>query len=422
MKVCFETFGCRLNRAEALQEEAEYLARGWEPTDSHADAQLIVVRGCSVTARAQRDCERLVEHIRRKYPFKRVIETGCLPSAKKDYFLKKPGSSRIGPGSNRVGLGSARVNVDPSPTPSAPNSPLNAPIPTLDDPIPTRTARAYLKIQDGCSGHCTFCIVPKFRGPSVSIPFDDVLARARAFIDAGYREIVMTGCSMTQYLSDGKRLPELVSAIAELDGPHRVRLGSIEPGSIALETVSAMASHTNVCRNLHITVQSGSTRILSAMRRPYGAREIEELVSAASKAMPRLGLGCDLMTGFPDEQFNDHIATLGLLKRLPFTKAHVFPYSERPGTVAAALPNSVPENVRVSRARELAQMADAKRTDFAKRFRGKDVEIVVEDEKHCAGWTSEYLWCRCDGVGARKSLKKIRVVESEEHQLRGKPV
>ena len=399
MKVCFETFGCRLNRAEALQEEAEYLARGWEPTDSHADAQLIVVRGCSVTARAQRDCERLVEHIRRKYPFKRVIETGCLPSAKKDYFLKKPGSSRIGPGSNRV---------DPSPT--------------LNDPIPTRTARAYLKIQDGCSGHCTFCIVPKFRGPSVSIPFDDVLARARAFIDAGYREIVMTGCSMTQYLSDGKRLPELVSAIAELDGPHRVRLGSIEPGSIALETVSAMASHTNVCRNLHITVQSGSTRILSAMRRPYGAREIDELVSAASKAMPRLGLGCDLMTGFPDEQFNDHIATLGLLKRLPFTKAHVFPYSERPGTVAAALPNSVPENVRVSRARELAQMADAKRTDFAKRFRGKDVEIVVEDEKHCAGWTSEYLWCRCDGVGARKSLKKIRVVESEGHQLRGKPV
>ena len=399
MKVCFETFGCRLNRAEALQEEAEYLARGWEPTDSHADAQLIVVRGCSVTARAQRDCERLVEHIRRKYPFKRVIETGCLPSAKKDYVLKKPGSSRIGPGSNRV---------DPSPT--------------LNDPIPTRTARAYLKIQDGCSGHCTFCIVPKFRGPSVSIPFDDVLARARAFIDAGYREIVMTGCSMTQYLSDGKRLPELVSAIAELDGPHRVRLGSIEPGSIALETVSAMASHTNVCRNLHITVQSGSTRILSAMRRPYGAREIDELVSAASKAMPRLGLGCDLMTGFPDEQFNDHIATLGLLKRLPFTKAHVFPYSERPGTVAAALPNSVPENVRVSRARELAQMADAKRTDFAKRFRGKDVEIVVEDEKHCAGWTSEYLWCRCDGVGARKSLKKIRVVESEGHQLRGKPV
>lgn len=399
MKVCFETFGCRLNRAEALQEEAEYLARGWEPTDSHADAQLIVVRGCSVTARAQRDCERLVEHIRRKYPFKRVIETGCLPSAKKDYFLKKPGSSRIGPGSARV---------DPSPA--------------LNDPIPTRTARAYLKIQDGCSGHCTFCIVPKFRGPSVSIPFDDVLARARAFIDAGYREIVMTGCSMTQYLSDGKRLPELVSAIAELDGPHRVRLGSIEPGSIALETVSAMASHTNVCRNLHITVQSGSTRILSAMRRPYGAREIEELVSAASKAMPRLGLGCDLMTGFPDEQFNDHIATLGLLKRLPFTKAHVFPYSERPGTVAAALPNSVPENVRVSRARELAQMADAKRTDFAKRFRGKDVEIVVEDEKHCAGWTSEYLWCRCDGVGARKSLKKIRVVESEGHQLRGKPV
>lgn len=392
MKVCFDTFGCRLNRAEALEEEAKYLARGWELTAGHHDAQLIVVRGCSVTARAQKDCERLIDHIKRKYPFKRVIVTGCLPQADKGYFLKD--------------------RRDALPAQSSGST----------SPVPTRTARAYLKIQDGCSGNCTFCIVPKFRGKSVSLPFADILARARAFIGSGYREIVMTGCNMTQYLSDGKRLADLVAAVAELEGAHRVRLGSVEPGPAALETVSAMASHANVCRYLHIPVQSGSMRVLAAMRRPYNPHDVESLVRAAEKAMPGLGLGCDLMTGFPDEQMNDHIATLELLKRLPFSRAHVFPYSERPGTVAAALPNAVAPEVRKERARELAAMADAKRTDYAKRFRGRDVEIVVEDEKTCSGWTSEYLWCGCRGVGRRKDLKKIRVVESDGHMLKGNPV
>ena len=442
MKVCFETFGCRLNRAEALAEEAQYLARGWERTESHADAQLVVVRGCSVTARAQRDCEHLIDHIRRKYPTKRVIVTGCLPSADKGYFLKGVGSSRVNLGSSRVSLGSARVNVnskstlnDPNSTLKDPKSTLSDPNPTLKGPIPTRTARAYLKIQDGCASRCAFCIVPQFRGSSRSVAWDEVLDTSKRFIDAGYHEIVVTGCNLAQYNADGRRLPELVDALASLSPDCRIRLSSVEPGPVALDVVPAMAQHANVCRFLHIPVQTGSARILAAMRRPYSVHQVDELIHAATKAMPNLGLGCDMMTGFPDETDNDQLATLGFLRRHPFTKAHVFPYSERPGTVAAALPGVVPKPVRSARAHEIANLMDEKRTLYAKRFRGHDVEVVVEDEKSIAGWTSEYLWCRVgeEKPGAfafgrngrklkRKDLVRIRVKESDGHMLTGDPV
>ncbi len=404
MKVCFETFGCRLNRAEALEEEAKYLARGWERTESHADAHLIVVRGCSVTARAQRDCERLVDHLKRKYPFKRILVTGCLPSADKSYIVKE-----------RILLSSGRTDHSASP------------------PVPTRTARAYLKVQDGCNGACTFCIVPKFRGPAKSVPWFDVLDRAKRFLDAGYREIVVTGCNLALYRSGTHDLADLTAALADLSDAHRVRLGSVEPGPAAVETVHAMAERANICRFLHVPIQSGSTRILSAMRRPYRLRHIDELLQLASRQMPNLGLGCDLMTGFPDETDIDQLATVGLLKRHPFTKAHVFPFSERPGTIAAMMPNPVEPEVRVARAKELARIADDKRTRFAQRFKGRTVEIVVEDEETLSGWTSEYLWCRADGGAGtggapaaarsihRRDLLKVVVHQTDGHVLVGDP-
>ena len=211
MKVCFETFGCRLNKAEALQMEADYLARGWEVTSKHSDANLIVVRGCSVTARAQSDCEKLIEHLKRHYPAAQIKPCGCLKSDSRN----------------------------PAVFPSIKQS--NNQTVEHSSAIPTRTARAYLKIQDGCAGACTFCIVPKFRGESRSESFTGLLDRTKRFIDAGYREIVLTGCNLALYASEGKRLPELVSALADLSDSCRFRLGSLEPGPCALETVPAMA-------------------------------------------------------------------------------------------------------------------------------------------------------------------------------------
>ena len=387
MKVCFETFGCRLNKAEALQMEAEYLSKGWELTEKHADANLFIVRGCSVTARAQAECEKLISHLKRKYPFVPVRTYGCLKKTNAEHEVPavKRGKS-------------------------------------AESPLPVRTARAYLKVQDGCSGKCTFCIVPTFRGASVSTPFVDVMDRAKRFIDTGYHEIVVTGCNLALYASAGKRLPDLVASLAELTDSCRVRLGSVEPGPCALETVEAMSARKNVCRFLHVPIQSGSNRILQSMRRPYLVQDIEELVSRATKLMPKLGLGCDVMTGFPDEHGADFIMTKSLLSRLPFNNAHVFPFSSRPGTLAAAFPGSVPRPMRSARAHEISNDIRTARERFAVTFVGKTVEIVVERDDKAIGWTSEYLPCETVGSAPRKSLVRVSVTRVKGDRLYGKPV
>lgn len=366
MNVCFETFGCRLNRAEALADEARFAAEGHRIVSTHAEADMIVVRGCSVTARAQKDCERLIRHLEEKYPAKRIVVVGCLPQAKRRTLPELSEASKTA--------------------------------------IPTRTARAYLKVQDGCSGRCSFCIVPQFRGKSVSEPFDDLMDRARRFIESGYHEIVVTGCNLSLYASGGKRLPELAAALAALSPDCRIRLGSVEPGACALETVHAMAENPGICRFLHIPVQSGSNRILAAMRRPYQMNDVDSLITEAVRLMPLVGIGCDLIAGFPDESEMDFRLTQGFLARHTISNAHVFPYSPRPGTLAAGLPGALPEEIRRARARHLAGLAEESRRKFAKRFIGRTVEVVVESESTLKGWTSEYLWfekSRTEAIGTR---------------------
>ena len=392
MKVCFETFGCRLNKAEALQMEAEYLANGWEVTTKHSDANLFVIRGCSVTSRAQRECERLIGHLKRHYPSAGIKVCGCLKSSDSSPTTNRPGNQTIEQPNNRAIL-----------------------------PLPVRTARAYLKVQDGCAGKCTFCIVPKFRGESKSENFTFLLDKAKRFINAGYHEIVVTGCNLSLYASEGKRLPDLLSALGCLSADCRIRLGSVEPGACALETIHAMAGAPNVCRFLHLPVQSGSNKVLLAMRRPYAAKDVEEAADLAVKLMPELGLGCDLMAGFPGESEFDFMSTKGLLKRLPFSNAHVFPYSNRPGTLAAGFPSQIPRDMRSARAHALDETARSKRHAFARSFVGKTVEVVVEDEKSGRGWTGEYLPCELIGdMPARKSIARVFVTKTKNDLLVGR--
>ena len=392
MKVCFETFGCRLNRAEALDQEAEFEERGWIRTEKHSDADLIVVRGCSVTGHAQRDCERLIDHIRRKYPLKRLVVTGCLPTKSNPFVLK----------------------------PRQPGSPA---------PVPKRTARAFLKVQDGCSGKCAFCIVPTFRGAPKSVDFGEAVDKARRFVDAGYREIVLAGCNLSAYRSGGNRLPELVAALADVAPPSqdaertcRIRLGSVEPGDVVPGLLDVMAERANVCRFLHLPVQSGSSRVLATMGRPYSAHDVDTLVHSARARVPGIALGSDLMTGFPGESEIDFLATKGLLARTRFERVHVFPFSKRPGTPAASMAESVPPTARQTLARELAMQADRIRCSAARDRIGRTVEIVVEDEETGSGWTSDYFWCSCQNLHApRKSLAKVKVRSSDGHRLVGEP-
>ena len=365
-RVAFVTFGCRLNKAEALDLEAQYAAAGWQIVDSlksRVPPDLIIVRGCSVTAKAQRDCEKAIAHLHARFPTAELRITGCLPQA-------------------------STLNPQPSTLNSQPTS-INYQL----SAISYQLSRAYLKVQDGCSGKCAYCIVPQFRGSPVSVPFDDVLARARAFLAAGFREIVLTGCNLSLYRSAGRGLPDLAAALATLESPgHRIRLGSIEPSLCDVPLLDALEAHPNICRFLHLSLQSGSDPVLARMRRPYTIEQMADFCADARRRLgPRLALGADIITGFPGETETDHAATRAFLSRFPFVHLHVFPYSERPGTEAAALTPSVPVAVRRTRAKELERIGAVQRARFAESLIGQEVTVCVERDGK--GRTDEYLRC-----------------------------
>ena len=417
MKVGFVTFGCRLNRAEALDLEAQYAAAGWEivpvkpitPSTSQrlniSAPDLIIVRGCSVTAKAQRDCEKAIAHLRTRFPLADIRISGCLEQRR--YTSVKD---------------SQPSTLNPQP------ATLNPQLSTL-----YRLSRAYLKVQDGCSGKCSFCIVPSFRGTPVSIPFDDVLTRARAFLAAGFRELVVTGCNLSLYRDADRGLPELAAALAALESPgHRIRLGLIEPGICDERLIDALEAHPNICRFLHLSLQSGSDRILHLMRRPYTMERIETFCTDACHRLgPRLALGADIITGFPGETDADHASTKSFLNsqhlppppkatarqalniatsqhlNSPFIHLHVFPYSERPGTMAATMKPVVPVAVRRARAKELERIGMTNRAAYALPLIGKEVLVCVEKDGN--GRTDEYLRCLLKGTAPRRSLVRAKV-------------
>ena len=388
MRICFVTFGCRLNRAESLDLESQYAAAGWDvvqlpsPVDEvdELDAvvpDVVVVRGCSVTAKAQRDCEKKIAQLRARFPDAEILAIGCLPDAK------------------------------PIPAHLAP-----PPFPDESAPVNRRLSRAYLKVQDGCSGKCAFCIVPSFRGSPVSVPFEQALSRARAYIDAGFREIVVTGCNLCLYRDSNRRLPELVSAIAGLESSgHRVRLGSIEPGLCDTSLLDAMEANPNICRFLHLSLQSGSNRILRLMRRPYMIEHVAEFCADARRRFgERLAFGADVITGFPGETDADFESTKAFLSSQLTTfisHLHIFPYSEREGTEAATMKPSVPVEVRRTRAKELEAIAAANHEKFARSLIGQEVQVCVERDGN--GRTDEYVRCVLKGSAPRRSIVRAMV-------------
>lgn len=389
MKVCFDTFGCKLNKAETLALQAGFEAAGWEVTHNHSDANLIVIRGCSVTRRAQVDCEKEIARLEAKYPMKQIVVTGCIPGRKNEAILQRY---------------------------------------SLDE-IPSGTARAYLKVQDGCNGKCTYCIIPKFRGPSKSVDYGEVLDKAKRMIDSGYSEIIVTGCNLSMYFSNGKSFPDLVADIADIAPDScRIRIGSVEPAAPTEELVNVIAEHDNVCRHIHLSVQSGSKKILAAMRRPYNVETLDRICEKANSLLDSPALGCDMISGFPGESSYDHLCSENFIKRHNITSCHSFKYSERPGTAAASFLGSINPDVRSMRAHKLVSVASANNAVYLTQFVGKTVRIVVENQETQAGWTDEHIWCRALNVednvvmAMRCSFQNILVTGIESNHLVGEIV
>ena len=422
MKIAVKTMGCRLNHAETATIAGALEYEGHDVVPEGGACDVLVLHTCTVTAAAQRESMRLARAARRAGAGG-VVMSGCTTSVVPPERILEGGVDAV------VEKKTGQVHGGKPGSPAETVARLVAAALSGNGfrPYLPRFAstRAPVKVQDGCDFRCAYCIVPDARGDPRSRPLDDILAEIAGLAAQGFREIVLTGVNVACWRDGAAGLADLARAASSVAGVARLRLSSIEPGTAERALVDLMAAaESRLCRTLHYPLQSGDAGVLKRMRRRYTPEQYAAAVEHALERVPRLGLGADVITGFPGEDDAAFEASVRMIERFPFSNLHVFPYSERPGTPAAAMDGSVPVPVRRERAQRLIALGEEKRRRFAESFVGGEADVLVErvdDEGVGRGWTSEYVEACVDGLSAVDvgRLVAFRVRACEAGALRG---
>jgi threonylcarbamoyladenosine tRNA methylthiotransferase MtaB len=362
--------------------------QGFHAAADPAAADLVIVNTCTVTATADEDARKAIHRLHRENPRARIIVTGCYAQRSPEELARLPGVAFVAGNTHKDQVGAFASVLDGCEDYhgeirvgeiARQASFLSAPV---EDASGDRT-RPNLKIQDGCNNPCAFCIIPSVRGPSRSMPEEEVLRQIRA-LAARYAEVVLTGVNLGRWgrergFGASRRLHDLLRRILDETGVQRLRISSVEPMDWTDELFELMAGSPRIAPHVHMPLQSGSDAVLKRMKRRYRTRHYEDRILRAARLMPDAAFGADVMTGFPGETDSEFQETLEFVSRMPFTYLHVFTYSERPGTPAAALPGRVPWEVRKERTRELRRLAAEKNLAFRRRFIGRTLSAVTLD-------------------------------------------
>jgi threonylcarbamoyladenosine tRNA methylthiotransferase MtaB len=381
-RASLHTLGCRLNQAETAVIETRLRSDGYRVVEFGEPTDLLVVNTCAVTEEAERTCRYVIRKTLRHSPDAFVAVTGCYAQTGVHELRTIPGIDLIVGNQFKWALPSLLPAPDALKKQPAPEVLHTRTIDREDFTLPEYgepdSTRALLKIQDGCNVMCSFCLIPFARGHERSRLLDDVIQEAEILATGGYREIVLTGVNIGQYRQGDLDLVGLIAQLEKVEGLERIRISSIEPTTITNALLDRMASSSKLCPYLHIPLQSGDDTILSAMNRPYNMETFTHLIHRAVTTIPHLGLGTDLMVGFPGETEEAFEHTLRIARDLPFSYFHVFTYSQRPGTAATKLPDQVPIAVARERAKKLAELSRLKRLAFAERYIGSTVSVLFE--------------------------------------------
>lgn len=400
---CLVTLGCKVNQYESQALREAWQARGLHETDERG-AATVCVNTCAVTAGAVADGRAAVRRVHRENPDADIIVTGCAAQAAGHEFRKLAGVTRVVPQKAKACLlrpdqgalaGDCAVPDSRSGSAAFPPFSVNA----------YDRSRAVLKVQDGCSHRCTYCIVPLTRGASRSRDPKETVAEAGRLLDAGFRELVVNGINLAQYGRDFSGPHDFWDLVALLEkelapqwaGKARLRLSSLEPGQLGPKALDVLGNSTLVAPHLHLSLQSGSKSVLRRMGRGhYDPETLHGFCRDLTAVFPRFGLGADMLCGFPGETGEESAATEELAAALPFTYGHVFPYSRRPGTPAAAWKDQIDHALKKERAARLRLLFDGKGKDFLSACRDlPEVRVAWEDTEGASGGVNEfYTECR----------------------------
>ena len=426
--VAFFTLGCKLNQFETFDMERQFVNRGYRVLPFSEEAAVYVVNTCTVTGKSDYRCRQTLRKARRRNPGGVVIAVGC-------YAQTQPGKLAGMPEVDFV-LGNSEKGDIFAHLPAIEGSRLEAATSVAGEPAAPfgeiagfgDHTRAFVKIQDGCNSRCSYCIVPFARGASRSRPAGEVRRQMDLLVSQGYREIVLTGVHLGMWgrdLSPADSLAALLRSLVTIPGLERLRLSSIEPTEFSPALLDVLSSE-RICPHLHIPLQSGSAKILRAMRRPYTPEAFAGLVEDLVGRLPDCGIGADVIVGFPGEGEEDFLATRDLIDRLPLSYLHVFPYSKRPGTAAAAMPGEVPAEEKARRGTELRRLGKSKSSAYQRTRIGRTYLTLIEGRQagstHLArGLTGNYLKVLVDAPSATaNTMVNLTLTKHEGGNLYGR--
>lgn len=417
MKVSFYALGCKVNQYEIDCYAKMFSDRGWEIGEFSETCDAYVINTCAITNIGERKSRQIIRRAKKQNPHAVIAVTGCYAQTKAEEVKNMAEADVVLGTANRseiCTLVEAKLRGED--------------IDLLSDILKERAyeelecegkterTRAYIKIQDGCDNFCSYCIVPYARGPVRSRNIKNVVKEANRLAKAGFREVVLTGISVASYgkdLKDGNTLKNVIEEVCRVDGIERVRLSSISPGIFDDEFIKFIADEKKMCRHFHISLQSGSSSVLKRMNRKYTAEEYLDTLERIRTAMPDAGITTDIICGFPGETEEEFRETVEFVKKAQFLKVHVFPYSQRSGTVADKM-EQVPHKMREERAAELITLTTGIAENVENSFVGQCFPVLFEQTEgaYAEGLSGNYL--RIYVKGGEELVGEIRNVEIKE--------
>ena len=425
MRIAIYTLGCKVNQYETQAMEQELVRRGHEivPFDGAADAY--IVNTCSVTAVSDKKSRQMIRRCRKLNEHAVVAACGC--------YVQTHSDEAAGLGLDLIaGTGDRMAFLDLLEQAAREKEPLTL----LDDALHRRAfevlpaggmaerTRAMLKVEDGCVNFCTYCIIPYARGPVRSLPKAEAVAQTRRLREEGYRELVITGIEISGWghgLKNGETLIDLLEAVSDAAGEMRLRLGSLEPRTITEEFCRRAARLPNLCPHFHLSMQSGCDGTLRRMNRKYDTARFYESVSLLRQYFDRPAVTTDLITGFPGETEEEFAQTLAFIEKCGFAAMHIFPYSVRPGTKAAAMPDQCTAAVKERRAARAAETAERMKQAYLHGCVGQTYPVLFEQEKGglYVGHAPNYCQVGVRGEDLHNAVRNVKIEAVDGDMLIG---
>lgn len=374
-RVALHTLGCRLNASETGSIAKGFTDRGYDVVEFGEAADVVFINTCTVTDAADSTCRNLIRKAHTSSPEGKIVVAGCYAQMEPERIANMQGVDLVLGNSEKYKVfdyldeeSENQIHVDKS-------WEFFGAATTLSD----SHTRAFLKIQDGCNYVCSFCIIPFARGRSRAISIADAVAQAKKLVSDGFKEIVLTGVNIGEYeQASGEKLHHLVQALLDIESLERFRLSSVEPNTFTDELIEVLKSSKKVQDHFHVPLQSGDDEILSSMRRKYTVADYKKTIAKIITAFPNAGIGADVIVGYPGETKEQFENTFNLLKDLPITHFHIFPYSKRKNTTAAKMPSQIHHAVKKERVKTLMMFGDAKLNLFTEDQIGKKTKVLFE--------------------------------------------